>query len=112
MNIKSSIKDYSVQFNDNFAQSLNSVYNQGDIIIIDNKVYSSLLKNYKCIKLDISEKSKEFSNISNILHDIIGNFNKTNKLIAIGGGITQDITGFIASIIFRGVNWVFFLQPY
>jgi len=108
MNIKSSIKGYSVQFNDNFTQSLNSVYNQGDIIIIDNKVYSSLLKNYKCIKLDISEKSKEFSNISNILHDIIGNFNKTNKLIAIGGGITQDITGFIASIIFRGVNWVFF----
>lgn len=108
MNIKSSIKNYNVYFSDNFIQSLDSIYNQGDIIVVDNKVYSPLLEKYKCVKLDISEKSKEFSNISNILNDIIGNFNKTNKLIAIGGGITQDITGFISSILFRGVSWVFF----
>ena len=29
-------------------------------------------------------------------------------MIAIGGGIIQDITGFIASIIFRGINWSFY----
>ena len=30
------------------------------------------------------------------------------KLVAIGGGIVQDITGFVSSILFRGVEWVFF----
>ena len=38
----------------------------------------------------------------------VGFFNKKNKLIAIGGGITQDVVGFISSILFRGVEWVFY----
>lgn len=29
-------------------------------------------------------------------------------MIAIGGGITQDVTAFISSIMYRGVNWLFF----
>jgi 3-dehydroquinate synthase len=29
-------------------------------------------------------------------------------LVAIGGGIIQDITGFIASILYRGMDWVFY----
>ena len=33
---------------------------------------------------------------------------RNSNLIAIGGGIIQDITGFIASIIFRGINWTFY----
>ena len=36
-------------------------------------------------------------------------------LISIGGGITQDITGFVASTLYRGVNWIFvptvFIKP-
>ena len=31
-----------------------------------------------------------------------------DKLIAIGGGVTQDIVAFISSILFRGVSWEFF----
>ena len=39
---------------------------------------------------------------------IEGGFKKNNRLIAIGGGITQDVTAFIASILYRGVDWIFF----
>ena len=35
-------------------------------------------------------------------------FRKNDRLICIGGGITNDITAFIASIMFRGVEWLFF----
>ena len=35
---------------------------------------------------------------------------KTIDLLAIGGGITQDITSFISSILYRGVDWIFFQQ--
>ena len=32
---------------------------------------------------------------------------KNLNLISIGGGITQDVTGFVASSLYRGVNWIF-----
>jgi 3-dehydroquinate synthase len=36
------------------------------------------------------------------------NIKKNDVLIAIGGGIIQDINGFIASILFRGIDWHFY----
>lgn len=32
---------------------------------------------------------------------------KNLNLVSIGGGIIQDITGFVASSLYRGVNWIF-----
>ena len=32
---------------------------------------------------------------------------KNMTIISFGGGITQDVTGFLASILYRGVNWIF-----
>ncbi|GAI32171.1 unnamed protein product, partial [marine sediment metagenome] len=36
------------------------------------------------------------------------NIKRNNKLIAVGGGIIQDITGFVSSILLRGVEWIFY----
>src|SRR3972149_5423083 len=33
---------------------------------------------------------------------------RNEKLVAIGGGIIQDVTAFSASIIYRGIEWTFF----
>jgi 3-dehydroquinate synthase len=109
MKIKSSIRNYTVEFSNNFIESINEIYNTGDIIIIDNKIYYEELEKYTCILLNnVSEQTKDFNNISNVINSIIGNFNKKNKLIAVGGGITQDVVGFVSSILFRGVDWVFY----
>jgi len=109
MKIKSSIQNYTVEFSNNFIESIDQIYNKGDIIIIDNKIYYEELEKYTCILLNnVSEQTKDFDNISNVINSIIGNFNKKNKLIAVGGGITQDVVGFISSILFRGVDWVFY----
>tara|TARA_Y100001938_G_C8040428_1_gene405881 strand:- start:153 stop:1148 length:996 start_codon:yes stop_codon:yes gene_type:complete len=108
MKIKSSIKNYNVNFSDNFIDSLKEVYNEGDIILVDKNVFTPLLSDMKHIILDVSEKTKSFEYVPTLLDMILGDFNKTNKLIAIGGGITQDIVSFIASILFRGVDWIFF----
>src|SRR6202044_2708720 len=32
---------------------------------------------------------------------------KKTKIISIGGGITQDVSGFVASTFYRGLNWVY-----
>tara|TARA_R110001592_G_scaffold105399_3_gene296383 strand:- start:2649 stop:3665 length:1017 start_codon:yes stop_codon:yes gene_type:complete len=107
MKIKSSIKDYNIEFSNNFKNSLLKIYNEGDIVIVDNNI-DIPLKNIHLIKIDISENTKSFEYLPILLDKILGNFNKSNKLIAVGGGITQDIVSFISSILFRGVDWVFF----
>ena len=107
LEIKSSVKNYNVSFSNNFTNSLEKIYNEGDIIIIDDNIQVSL-ENLHVIKINISEKTKSFEYIPILLDKILENFNKSNKLIAVGGGITQDIVSFISSILFRGVNWVFF----
>ena len=32
---------------------------------------------------------------------------KKTKIISIGGGITQDVSGFVASTFYRGLNWIY-----
>jgi 3-dehydroquinate synthase len=109
MKIKSSIRNYTVEFSNNFIKSIDQIYNDGDIIIFDNILYTPELDKYRCIQLyNVTEQTKDFNNISTIINYIIGKFNKKNKLIAIGGGITQDVVGFISSILFRGVEWIFY----
>ena len=61
------------------------------------------------ILIDATEKQKSYTALTPIIEELIEcGFRKNNKLIAIGGGITQDITAFISSIMYRGVEWLFF----
>ena len=108
MRIKSSIKEYKVTFIDGFNQSLDSVYNSGDVIFYDNNLKISLPDSMVSVGLDISEHTKSFANIPVIIDSLPAGFNKQNKLIAVGGGITQDIVSFVASILFRGIDWIFY----
>lgn len=35
-------------------------------------------------------------------------FRRNERLVAIGGGVVQDLTGFVASLLYRGVEWTFY----
>ena len=39
---------------------------------------------------------------------IANNIRKNDTIIAVGGGITQDIVAFVSSILYRGVKWKFY----
>ena len=114
--IKSIVNDYEVRFIDNLEKTLSDEIKEGDFIIIDNKVkklYSKYLEkslsNNQYIGIDATETQKSYQGIIPIIERLIdGGFRKNHRLIAIGGGITQDITAFISSIMYRGVKWIFF----
>ena len=114
--VKSIVHDYEVKFIDNLEETLESVLQEGDFIIIDNKVktiYSKQLENSlqknSFIGIGATEPQKSYQGIMPIIEHLIENgFRKNHRLIAIGGGITQDVTAFISSIMYRGVNWIFF----
>jgi len=114
--IKSIIHDYEVHFIENFESTLNDVLIDGDFLIIDNKVkeiYGPQLKpvldEYQHIGIDAIEPQKSYQGIMPVIETLIENgFKKNHRLVAIGGGITQDVTAFISSIMYRGVKWIFF----
>ncbi|WP_150081661.1 AroB-related putative sugar phosphate phospholyase (cyclizing) [Chlorobium limicola] len=114
--VTSIIHDYEVHFIDSLKQSIDSVLMEGDYIIIDNIVkdlYDEYLQDaldtHKFIGIDANEKTKSYQGVESVIEELIQNgFRKNHRLVAIGGGITQDVTAFISSIMYRGVNWIFY----
>jgi len=114
--VKSIIHDYEVQFIEDLRTTLESKIHEGDYIIVDNKVrelyknsLSSILGRLQFIGIDATEPQKSYQGIIPIIESLIDKgFRKNNRLVAIGGGITQDVTAFISSIMYRGVQWLFF----
>jgi len=87
---------------------------ESDFLIVDKNVYdifSFLFLQHPQDKIYLLEAKEENKTIEKCLEIIdiliLKGFKKNNKLFAIGGGITQDVTGFIASTLYRGVEWDF-----
>tara|TARA_Y100000389_G_scaffold204621_1_gene258408 strand:- start:102 stop:1211 length:1110 start_codon:yes stop_codon:yes gene_type:complete len=67
------------------------------------------LKKYELLFLSFSanEKNKSLKNINFFLNKILKkNFNRSDLIISVGGGITGDVAGFVASIFKRGINFI------
>ena len=67
------------------------------------------LKNYNLFFLSFSanEKNKSFDSVNYYLKILLSkNFNRSDLIISVGGGITGDVAGFIASVFKRGINFI------
>ena len=67
------------------------------------------LKSYKLLFLPFAanEKNKSLEMVNSFLHSLLSkNFNRSDLIIAVGGGITGDVVGFVASIYKRGINFI------
>lgn len=113
-NINSLNHNYTVYYNNyNLDQLINENYDINDYIFIDKNVYKLIIKSSIFIDkpVFIYNAIEDNKNIENVLQliDALYNikFNKTNKLIVIGGGITQDVGGFASAIYKRGINWIY-----
>lgn len=85
-------------------------------ILIDSKVrklHSNLLAPFftnakSVLEIQAVEDQKDFRSIAPIMEQLLDSgLRRNHRLLAIGGGITQDIVCFIASVLFRSVRWDF-----
>lgn len=113
--VKSLIRDYEVHFVESIGFEIKSIVKPDDYIIMDNNVSKmegirEYIDGYvKVINIEASEHTKSYEGLIPFFEQLISSgFKRNNKLIAVGGGITQDVTAFIASVLYRGVDWVFF----
>ena len=89
-----------------FKNSKNVFYLVDKNVYLRNKIINKIKKNLILIKSN--ENSKSYLKISDIIKKILEKKIKRDSVIfAIGGGVVQDISGFMASILFRGIKWNF-----
>ena len=56
---------------------------------------------------EAKEKNKSVNKVNYFLNILLSkNFNRSDLIIGVGGGITGDVTGFVASIFKRGINFI------
>ena len=85
-------------------------------IIIDKKVPTKfkrnlvrILKNYNLsiTNFNANEKNKSIKTVNHLLKTLLSkNFNRSDLIISVGGGITGDVVGFTASVFKRGINFI------
>ncbi|MFP6583747.1 MAG: AroB-related putative sugar phosphate phospholyase (cyclizing), partial [Candidatus Hydrogenedentota bacterium] len=116
LSIRSSKMTYEVRFEDDFAAVLAGHLEPGDHIVVDSNILElyrakiePLLEGMHHTIIKPSEEQKSYQAITAFIETLLETgFRKNNRLFAIGGGITQDIVAFTASIMFRGVSWIFY----
>lgn len=109
--IKSSRRTYSVEFYNETL--LEIVQNRLDVrkkvYIVDSFFKSSLQQEIKqsVIWLDANENSKDIDSVVLLVRRLISfGVGRDTVLVAVGGGIVQDVTAFAAQIMYRGVDWI------
>lgn len=114
LQLDSNIHNYEVSFEDNFNFLKELILLEKKVFVIDKNVYKLYKKIFKNIKkdelflLDAIEEKKTLKSVEKLYKFLATKDAKRNiTLISIGGGITQDITGFATSTIYRGIKWIF-----
>ena len=107
---------YTVFFDEDISNNIDSVFNNTPHFIVDAKVahiyrveLNSVLKHPNTILIKATEENKSIGLIIPVIEQLVENkARRDHTLIAIGGGIIQDITCFIASTLMRGMMWKFY----
>jgi len=114
--IKSSQNNYIVDFISDFSHLVDILKQTPlSIIVIDSnvsrlypKLVRSLKKIHPVIEIDATEEEKSLVGVSKVLTYMQEqNITKKNLMIAIGGGIIEDISAFVAHIYYRGIKWIY-----
>ena len=114
MQIKSKLKTYEVVMEETYAFMKQLIEKENAEFVIDRNVYEiygDLFQNispHRLMVIEATEQNKVIDTALEICEKITDIPAKRNaRLISIGGGIIQDITGFVANITYRGINWIF-----
>lgn len=115
LTIKSQTGPYEVHFKPDLLDDAETLSGEGFYYIIDQNVadiyqdwLADLLKEGRVTFIEATEENKSIEQIIPVIEGLIAKgVKRSHKLVAIGGGVIQDITCFIASTLFRGLDWYF-----
>ncbi len=110
--LKASDYTYDITISSNIAkQAIKKHVDSGGFIVCDEniaKLYGNAIDfGDKCIIITATEDNKVLATVETILAFLKDNGAlRDSKLLALGGGIIGDITGFVASLYMRGISFI------
>ena len=113
--IQSNSGPYNVKFDPNLLGNFKAIEEGVAHYLVDANIarlyakpLAGLLSHPYTLLIEATEENKSIERIIPVIECLVENkFRRGHALIAIGGGIIQDITCFIASTLLRGVEWRF-----
>jgi 3-dehydroquinate synthase len=101
--VSSKSGDYSVEIMSEPIEQLSEF----DFVIIDSFFEDfRITLDAPSVRLDASEDKKTLSTVEDICYQMAAaGVTKTSKLVAIGGGVVQDVATLVSSIYKRGIDW-------
>lgn len=114
--VRSLFKKYRVLFTNDFNLDIKGMDSGKYFFIVDKQVailhrdrISKILEANNVFIVEATELNKTIGYCHDLIIKMVGrNIRKNDVLVAVGGGIIQDITAFISSIMFRGIDWIFY----
>ena len=120
--IKTRSKIYPIIIGTNLLNKISSILKKNNLIfnkcliVVDSKIPKKnidyLKKNLNCKQkiffiFNSNEKNKTQKSVDKILNVLLkNNFTRTDCLISLGGGITGDVSAFVASLYKRGMKFI------
>ncbi|MFA5832095.1 MAG: AroB-related putative sugar phosphate phospholyase (cyclizing) [Bacteroidota bacterium] len=113
--INSRLRNYSLEFVEDVFSLVNNEKKESSFYIIDSIIFKlyrkqcdTLIEHNRFLVVNATEPHKSYLYCGTVIEELLKKGIKRNStLVAIGGGIIQDITAFISSVLFRGVDWSF-----
>lgn len=114
MKVKSHFKEYTVEMRQDFTFIPALLHQENTIAVVDSNVYRiykaifDTVQTENLIVLEATEANKTIETALSICERFTELSAKRNaKMVSFGGGIVQDITGFAANMLYRGIDWIF-----
>lgn len=115
MEIKSSFKTYNLDFIDSLDELKTFSEQKETYFVLDRNIYNlykeklPVFPQERLFLMDAIETKKNIDLVIEICEKMTSMSSKRNThLISIGGGIVQDVTGFVANSLYRGIKWTFY----
>jgi 3-dehydroquinate synthase len=107
---------YEARFTSNAAALLADDLASGAYFLLDQKVVelypqicTQLVASGRSIVVTATERNKNLDRIPELAQTLLEKgIRRDAALVAVGGGITQDIACFLASVLMRGIGWKFY----
>ena len=116
MRVRSLFREYRVEFSEDAVATIRpQLKHETTFVVCDERVFntwgeylSPLICQNRLMLVSPNEQSKTMEKSQELIERLIAaGTRKNHTILAIGGGITQDLAAFAASILYRGIEWVF-----
>ena len=112
--VRSSKGEYQVTFVEHASERIAGLVADGAQVVCDAnvaRIHADLIAGVpedQLVLLEALEPNKTMDKAQWLMQTVSGRqLRRNQQLVAIGGGIVQDVTAFSASILYRGIDWTF-----